>query len=634
MTAEADRELYKIGDLTLDVGDRLLTRAGAVVPLPPKTFELFVELVRRAPGVVRRQELLDTVWAHELVNDEALTQRIMLLRRALQDDPKEPRFIASAPRWGYRLVAAVERLAAEPLPDAVPAAAGAREASAVRLRAVVASIRRRDRLLVLSTVTLGVIVAAGAWILVFRHAGNTIDSLAIAPFASVGSGSDADLLSSGIPATLTATLGHLPRLKVIASGTMARFRGRKIDPQAVGREVGVRAVLTGTLTRSGDELQVTAELVDVRDARVLWSDRYLRRTADVFAIQDEISREIAGGLKLTLSAAEQTRLTRRSTANVEAYELYLKGRHAWNERARSGFEAAIASFRKAIEVDPFYALAHSGLADSYALQSAMEYGITSPADAMPKARAAANRALEIDPHLGEGHASLGLVLWLYDFDRATAERELRRAIDLNPGYATAYQWLAELLAEEGRFDEAWREIRRAKDLDPLSLVVAADTGLFDYYTRDYDAAVRQYRSTLAVDPGFGQAALGLGLALLRAGRPDDGLKVLDDVNKLAPESPPTLAALGYALAVAGKRDPALATLERMKRLSSERSVPGYYLAGIYLGLGDRERSFEWLGRACAERCSLIGTLKVDPAFDPIREDPRFADLLRCARLAE
>ena len=265
---------------------------------------------------------------------------------------------------------------------------------------------------------------------------------------------------------------------------------------------------------------------------------------------------------------------------------------------------------------------------------ATEYGIVEPAAAMPKARAAAQRALAIDPDLGEAHASLGLVLWLYDFDRDGAEREFRRAIALNPGYASAHQWYAEMLVELGRWKAARSEIARAGQLDPLSMAIATDLGLLAYYERDYQAAIRQYRSTLALDPSFGQAHLGIGLAYLAAGQTADAVGVFEGIRRLADDSPPALAALGYAYGIAGRRDEALALLGELQALSRERFVLSYYVAGIHLGLGDRDQAFTLLARACTERASELGTLKVDPVFDPLRKDPRFQELLRCTRLAD
>jgi TolB-like protein/DNA-binding winged helix-turn-helix (wHTH) protein/Flp pilus assembly protein TadD len=639
MAEGSERESYTVGDLTLDVGARLLTRRGEIVPLPPKTFELFVELVRRAPGVVRRRELLDTVWAHELVNDEALTQRVMLLRRALQDDPKDPRFIASAPRWGYRLVAEVKRLAAPPATPAAeaPEAPPARrddDSTVTRLRALVAATRRRNRALAWGLAGLAAAGAAAAGYLWLAPGTGRLDSVAIVPFTSKGGSPDSEILCEAIPVSVTQALSRVPGLRVIAASTMTRFAGSKVDPQQVGHEVDAQAILTGTLLRRGDDLQVTAELVSAGDARILWSERYVRRSADIFAIQDEISQEIARSLKIKLSPAAMRHLARRSTENVEAYEQYVRGRYQWNKRAAPAFTEAIACFRRAIEIDPTYALAYSGLADCYALQSAAEYGIVEPAAAMPKARAAAERALEIDPQLGEAHASLGLVLWLFDFDRGAAEREFRRAIELSPGYASAHQWYAEMLAEGGRQAGARSEIARAGRLDPLSLAVATDLGLFAYFERDYETAIRQYRSTLALEPGFGQAHLALGLAYLAAGDSADAVQVFEGLRRLAPDSPPVLAALGYAYGRSGRRDAALGLAGELQAIARERFVLSYYLAAIPLGLGDRDRAFALLERACAERASELGTLKVDPVFDPLRDDPRFAALLRCARLAD
>jgi TolB-like protein/DNA-binding winged helix-turn-helix (wHTH) protein/Tfp pilus assembly protein PilF len=634
MAQPGERELYRVGDLTLDVGARLLTREGVVVPLPPKTFELLVELVRRAPGVVRRKELLDTVWAHELVNDEALTQRVMLLRRALGDDPKEPRFIASAPRWGYRLVAQVERVAVQ---AAVPQAQAERhpdESRVTRLEAAIAATRRRDRWLTWTAVVLAAAIVGGGLYLLIAHGGRSIESLAIAPFTAASSGADTEVMCAGIPSTLTATLGQLPNLRVIAASTMARYKGGPIDPQKVGRQLGVRAVLTGTLAQRAGVVVIDTELVDVDDGSRLWGAHLERPVADIFAVQDEISREIAKGMRLRLTGEERNRLARRTTENIEAYTLYLKGRYFWNKRNEKGFDDAIACFRAGIEIDPSYALAYTGLADCFALEGSMEYGITPPNDAMPKARAAATKALEIDPEQAEAHASLGLVLWEYDWKRNDAERELRRAIELSPGYATAHQWLAEMLAEQGRAEEAWHEIQRAQELDPLSLAIATDLGLLSYYQRDYEAAVVYLRAALAMDPNFHQASLALGFVYLQQGEHAKAVEVLRTADRVVGGAPPTMAALGFASALVGRTAEARALLDGLLAASKEHYIPSYYIAGIHLGLGERERAFEWLDRACTEHCSLLGTLKVDPVFDPIRGDQRFASLLRCTRLAD
>jgi DNA-binding winged helix-turn-helix (wHTH) protein/TolB-like protein/Tfp pilus assembly protein PilF len=628
MSERAGHEVYRVGDLMLDIEARLLLRAGVVVPLPPKTFELLVELVRRAPGVVRRQELLDTVWAHELVNDEALTQRVMLLRRALGDDPKEPAFIASAPRWGYRLVAAVERIApAEPAAEP-PAPAGDGPPSGDGLRSQLALSRVHvRRLFWLSGALLVAVVALVGTLALERHRG-AIDSLAIVPFRAVGGGGDdAAFLCDGIPATLNRTLrSALPGLRIIAESALARYRGREVEPQRVHRDFGVRAVLTGTLLRRGDTLVIDAVLADAGDGTQLWDAHIERPIADILVVQDEISREIVKGLRIRLTGKERSELARRPTASAEAYTLYLQGRHLWGQRNEKGFEGAIACFRAAIDKDPAYALAYVGLADCYAIGSTNEYGAAPASEAMPVARALARKALAIDPELAEAHASLGLVLWLYDWDRAAGEREFRRAIALDRADAAACQWLAELLAEEGRPEEADREIRRALEIDPLSLVSNGDLGLLAYYRRDYEQAVRAYRQTLALAPDFSQAWMGLGLAYAQQGAGEQAIDAARRVTGLG-EVPPAMAVLGYVYARAGKTREARAVLDDLLKLARTRFVSSYYVAGVFVGLGDRDRAFKWLERACDERASMLGTLKVDPAFDPLRADPRFAALL-------
>ncbi len=630
---EGGRELYRVGDLLLDVEARLLTQGGVVVPLPPKTFELLAELVRRAPGVVRRQELIDTVWPKEFVNDEALTQRVLLLRRTLGDDAKEPTYIASVPRWGYRIIAAVERVGTETLP--APDNDGIRPdaRSTGRLRNAATLLRRRDRRVAwVGGAILAAGVVAGVLLILSGMENGPIESLAVVPFSGSGINDDSGILCSGIPASVTATMAQAHGLRVIAASTMARYTGTFVDPQRVGRELGVRAVLTGSLTRRDDVLVIETELVDVRDGSRLWGARIERRISDILTVQQEISREIATGLRLRLSCEAQRRLGRLSTQSPRAYILYLEGRHHWNKRSAEGFQHASASFRRAIDVDPDYALAYVGIADCLALQGSMEYGVAPPTDVMPRARGAVIRALEIDPDLAEAHASLGLVLWRYDWNRAGAERELRRAIELSPAYATAHQWLAEMLAEQGRADEADLEIRLAQEFDPLSLVIAADRGLLAYYKRDHESAVSHFQSTLALDPTFVQARMGLGLAFLEMGKYQDAIGALEEADRLAGSAPPTLSVLGYALGRTGRTSEAQVLLRTLVDLSRRQYVSSMYSAGILIGIGDRDGAFGLLQRACDERTGLLGALAVWPVFDPLRPDPRFPELLRCVGL--
>lgn len=622
MDTERPFEAYRVGDVVVDVGARLVTRQGEIITLSPKTFDLLVELVRRAPGIVRRQELVDAVWPNEFVNDEALTQRLMLLRRSLDDDPKHPTYIAAAPRWGYRVVATVERLDPTP-PTTLNNTPGRHPAPPHETR------RRGWRRWVALAVVVG---AVGLTLLWLGERGDATASVAILPFAAASDDPDVEVLADGIRETLGGTLAQLPRTRVIAASTMSRFRGREIDPQEVGRSLGVGAVLTGRIVQRGELLSISAELVAVEDGTELWGGSYRRPVGDVFFLQTEIASEIAMRLRPHLSAGEQEVLRRHSTDSLSAYQHYLRGRSAWSTRSDEGFLAAITLFQQAIDEDPAYALAYAGLADCYALLGAAEYAAMSPHDAMPQARSAATRALELDPSLAEAYASLGLVQRIYDYDRASAERSLRRAIELNPSYASARQWYAELLMELGRESEAAEQLGQASALDPLSLVISADRGLFAYYRHDWDGAAALFRETLAREPGFVPARLGLALADSQAGRHAESIAELGALRRAVPGQPAVLAALGYALGHSGRVADARAVADDLRRLAAHRYVPAYHLAGVAVGVGDREAAIQALMSACRERCSLLGSLAVEPAFDPLREDPRFAAVLTCAGL--
>ncbi len=628
MAEVGSTERYKVAGLLIDVAAHLVSRDGEIVPLPPKTLELLVTLVRRAPGVVTRQELIDTVWPNEIVNDEALTQRLMLLRRALGDDPKNPTYIASVPRWGYRLVAPVERLEPaattarreEPEPTPSPPA-----------RSVTShSYSHRPLFWLLAPVVVAALAVA-AYLL--RGQATPADSIAILPFVVGGGDPAAELIADGVRETLTNALARLPRLRVIAASSMSRYKTAPADPQKVGRELGVRTVVTGRLVQRGETLAINAELVSVADGTQLWGDGFIRPLSEIFVVQEDLAAEIVQHLRPRLSAADRGVLRTRYTGDVAAYQLYLKGRYHWNKRTAEGFADAIACFKQAIAADPTYALAYAGLADCYALLGAAEYGALPPRDALPKARAAAMRALEIDPGLAEAHASLGLVQWTFDWDRDAAERSLRRAIQLAPGYASSHQWYGEMLAEAGRSREAEGEIRRALDLDPLSLVINADLGLFAYYARDYGQAIEYYKATLAMEPYFVPARLGLALAYTQEGHASEALTELAEAGKVAPGEPGVMATAGYVLGRAGRTAEARGVADELQRLAAQRFVPAYYIGGVLVGLGDAAGAFAWLGKACEQRCSLLGALAVDPAFDPLRNDPHFAELLRCAGLA-
>ena len=458
--------------------------------------------------------------------------------------------------------------------------------------------------------------------------GDDIRSLAVLPFANAGADPNLEYLCEGITESIIASLSQLPKLRVMARASVFRYKVREADPQVIGRELAVRAVLLGRVAQLKDTLSIWAELVDARDGSHLWGEQYHRKLADIFAIQEGIAQEISENLRLRLTGEEKRRMTKRYTENAEAYQLYLKGRYHWNKRTGEGLKKGIQFFQQAIEKDPGYALAYTGLADCYNLLSL--YSALPPKEAMPKAKAAAQHALDIDESLAEAHNSLAYAKLYYDWDWNGAEREFQRALELNPNYSIAHHWYHEYLAAMGRFEESHSQILRAQELDPLSLMISADVGWGFYFARRYDDALEQLRKTLELEPNFVMAHFILGLTCLQKGQFQQATAELQQAIALSGDSPLTLAlgVLGHVFAVSGKKNEAHKILARLEALSRQRYVSSYSLAIVHTGLGETDAAFASLRKACEERHDRLIYLNVEPIFDAIRSDPRFRGLLR------
>ncbi len=458
-----------------------------------------------------------------------------------------------------------------------------------------------------------------------RRRGKAIDSLAVLPLTNASADPDADYLSDGITESLINSLSQVPKLRVIARSTAFRYKGHEPDPQTVGHDLKVGAVLTGRVVQRGDALIIQADLVDTGDGSQLWGERYNRKLSDIFAVQEEIAKEISEKLRPRLTGEEKKRLTKRHTENTEAYQLYLKGRYYWNKRTEEGVKKGIEYFQHAIEKDPGYALAYTGLADSYAVLG--YYNYLPSKEAYPRAKAAATKALAIDDTLAEAHASLANTRY-YDWNWAQAERELMRAIELNPNYATAHHWYGLYFFEMGKFDRAIAELQRAQELDPLSLIIGTAMGRAFYNVRQYDQAIERLQKTLELDPNFGLAHTMSAQAYEQKGMHEEAITALRNALTLTGGNPETLAALGHTYAKSGRRDKAMEILGQLHDLSKQRHVSSYDVAIIHVGLGDLDQAFAWLEKAYAERAPRLIWLNVDPIFDTLRSDPRFADLLR------
>ncbi len=473
---------------------------------------------------------------------------------------------------------------------------------------------------------LAALLVLAAWFTVVRGRGDTIDSVAVLPFVNASADSNAEYLSDGITESLINNLSQLPNLRVMARSTVFRYKGKEADPQKAGQDLRVRAVLTGRLLQRDDTVIVRAELMDVAKGSQLWGGQYTRKVADVFALQEDLAKEISEKLRLKLTGEEKQRLTKRYTENTEAYQLYLKGRYYSNKRTEEGFQKAIEYFDQAIGKDGNYAPAYAALAEGYVLLGT--YKLLPAKEVFPRAREAVTRALQLDDTLAEAHTSLASINFYYDWDWLAAEREFRRAIQLNPGYATAHQWYSDVLSVQRRHEEAIAESKRAVDLDPLSLIINTDAGLALLFAGQADSAVEQLRKTLEMDPNFAQAHFILGKAYLRKGAFPEAITEIQKATELSSNSLKYTGPLGHAYARAGRSSEAKKILKELTERSKQQYGYWYSIACIYAGLEETDQAFAALDKAYEQRDTALPHLKVEPLFDPLHSDPRFQDLVR------
>jgi serine/threonine protein kinase/Tfp pilus assembly protein PilF len=453
-----------------------------------------------------------------------------------------------------------------------------------------------------------------------------IDSLAVLPFENASRDPEHEYLSDGIAGSLINNLATIPKLRILAQSTVFRYKGRQTDPQAVGRELNVRAVLTGRVMQSGGSLRIGAELVDVATGSQLWGAQYDRKLGDIFAIQDDISEEISGRLRLRLTRAEKRRLTKRQTDDAEAYRLYLKGLHHWNRWTEDGFHKAIESFQQAVEKDAGYALAHTGLAIMYVLLGWNSY--LPPKDAFPKAKVAALTSLQLDPDLGEAYTARGGLLWLYDWQWIEAQKAFKRSLQINPHYPTGSHWYAEYLMTMGCHEEAIVMMKKSQELDPLSLIINAAIGWACYMARRYEEAIEQLQRTAELDPNFPVTYWFLGLLYRKTGRYDLAITMGEKGVKLSGGSSPMIAALAHTYGKCGKTKEARQLLCDLTEVAKHKYVAPHFLAGIHIGLGENDRAIEYLEESYREHSHWLVYLHIDPSMDDLRNDPRFQDLLR------
>jgi serine/threonine-protein kinase len=456
----------------------------------------------------------------------------------------------------------------------------------------------------------------------------SIDSVAVLPFKNVSGDPNSEYLGAGITDGLIYSLSRLPQLRIIARSSVFRYKDREVEPQTVGRELSVRAVITGRVTQRGNRLSVDVELTDTRDNRRVWGEIYEKDPADLPKLPAEIAREAAAKLRSQLTGEEERRMTGRAAGNAEAYQLYMKGRYAWGQRTPEGVRNGIVLFQQALQKDPDSALAYSGLADSYFVLGPVGIGALPARETMAKQKNAAIRALELDETLAEARTSLAVVKLVYDLDLAGAEQEYRRALEINPNYAIAHNWYAIYLTSRGRSDEAIAASRRALELDPLSANFSANLADHHFYARQFDQAVAQYRKTIAMAPKLAAPHAGLARVYELQRRYDESLAEVNQAITLSKRSPKLIALLGHVNASAGRKDEALLLLRELERAPREVEVSPADFALVYLALDDKERALTSLRKAVTEADPALLYLKVDPAYDGLRSDRRFKDLLK------
>jgi DNA-binding winged helix-turn-helix (wHTH) protein/TolB-like protein/Tfp pilus assembly protein PilF len=615
--------IYEFGEFRLDTAAETLARLdGGVVPLTPRAYATLRTLVEHPGELVERTLLMKTVWPNLVVEDNNLDQQVSLLRQALGERRGEHRYIVTVPGRGYRFVVPV-RAQSEPAgePPTAPSTAITRE------QAVGASPARRPWLWPAAVAVASVALIAGAFALLDlldpgREAPSSRErtTLAVLPFKPMTASDSHESLELGVAETLIVGL-NAAQLPVSPLSSVRRFAGPEQDALAAGRALAVDVVLESYIQRDGDALRVSTRLLDVADGRQLWSQSYDEQFSNILSVQDSIAERVLGALAPNLAGAMAP--LRRYTSDAEAYQLYLDGQFARRRLSEIALREALASFHAAIERDPNFALAHVGLAECYSIIAV--FGIEAPHETFPLARQAIDRALTLAPDLGEAYASLGHVKMQYEMDSPGAERALRRAIEHNPSYAPAHQFVGVLLGYRGQFDAALEELRITEALEPAVPGNGALRGMILSYQGLHDAAIEQLERLLAIAPDLPNTRAFLAMAYLRRGDLDLAAEHAGAIRSPAPGS---RGYVGQIHALAGRRTEALAEIERLVSLSRERYVSAYDTASIYATLGEVDQTFAWLERAFEERSQIIGWLPWDGAFESIRTDPRYPELTK------
>jgi TolB-like protein/DNA-binding winged helix-turn-helix (wHTH) protein/Flp pilus assembly protein TadD len=640
MESSPPHSVVRFGTYEVSLQSGEVRKAGLRIRMQQQPMKLLEILLEHPGEVVTREELRSRVWPNESFGDfdQALNIAIGKLRSALGDSAENPRFIETLPKRGYRFIADVSVVDADARPRKPASVAGdlpgqeRKTEPGQKLQGAGLAVAPKRRLwptrwvigalaLILSLSILAV------WLFRSRDSAPAgIRSLAVLPLENLSGDASQNYFADGMTDELITDLAQISALRVISRTSVMAYKGARKPLPQIARELNVDAVVEGTVLRSGDQVRITAQLIEASTDKHLWSQSYEGELRDTLALQNRVASAIADQIRINLTPQEQAALKNVKIVNPEAYESYLKGRYFWNKRTADGLKVALAYFKQAIEEDSKYAQAYSGLADTYALLGDWQYAVMTPKEAFPKAKAAAIKALELDSTLGEAHNSLAFVLDGFDWDLDAGGNEFRRAIELNPGYATAHHWYAWHLSLLGRFDEAIVEMRKAENLDPLSLIINADLAELLGLAHSYDESIRQSLKTIEMDPNFALAHNQLAQAYLQKHMYDEAVAELLKAVQLSGDSPTCIANLARAYVASGKPSVAVKLLSNLKKGSNPGHSNAAEIAMIYTSLGDTDQAMTWLEKGFEERFNPGVLLR--PGFDPLRSDPRFQNLLR------
>jgi DNA-binding winged helix-turn-helix (wHTH) protein/Flp pilus assembly protein TadD len=582
MPTDSPKRIYGFGPFQIDLDRYLLMRDGKLVPLSPKVFETLIFLIENRGSVVKKDDIMSRVWPDTYVEESNLAQNIFLLRKALGEEKTEHRYIITIPGVGYRFVAPV----VESFTNTSKRIAAPETATTV----------------------------------------DSVRSIAVLPFKNLVKESGDEFLGPGIADALIMRLSSIRRLKVRPTTAVLKYSETINDPLAIGRELNVDALLDGVYQRIGEQIRVSVQLVSVTNGLTLWATKFDEHFTNIFAIQDSISEQVVRSLALKLSGEERNQLAKSYTDNAEAFHLYIKGRYFWNQRSIEGIKKGLEYAQQAIAIDPTYAPAYVGLADSYNLLGG-QHSVLPPRESFPKARGAVLRALEIDEHMAEAYASLGFINCCLEWDWPTAEQNYLKAIALKPNYPTAHHWYGELLITAGRFDEGLVQLRMAQELDPLSLAINADLAAAFYYAGQYDRSENHLENLLDLNSNFVRARVLLAKVLAQQAEYSKAIEMARSAVELSGDDPVAVAALAHILALAKQSREADEILDELQRSRKRRYISAGNIATIYIGLDKKQLAFDWLEKAYQNKDIEIVWLKVSPVFDPLRPDPRFTKLL-------